>query len=199
MAYAVILICVFAFVLVLFVWTLMFHISLLDLLIGVNAGEEYASVSEFELDKFIPIAKKLNITFTLQQEETLQQDSGQGGEGVEKSVDESKVTEEQGIEESLAPVPYDISLQILNGARLWGAAGSWKEKFRNAGFIEVEIGSAPGDEVYTGVELTYRPSRQAVLPRIKDVLHEGGFAIDAIRENTGSEEGEYDIVIIIGR
>ena len=95
--------------------------------------------------------------------------------------------------------PENISIQILNGARLWGVAGSWEEKFINAGFRNIEIGSAPGDEIYTGIEIRYRPSHYVAVPLIKDVLQFGGIAPDAIRETKGLEEGEYDFIIVVGR
>jgi hypothetical protein len=99
-------------------------------------------------------------------------------------------------EETKAPAPYEISLQILNGTFTIGLAKSWQTQFETAGFKAITIGNAEKRD-YKAVEITYKPSKKDALASIKETLEKGGGIIG--EEKEGSEEQTFDVVIIIGQ
>lgn len=93
-------------------------------------------------------------------------------------------------------LPENVSINLLNGSGIIGLAKAWQNKLAAAGFTDITIGNADTTD-YTGVSILSKPSKQQILPKIREVF--SALKIDIRSEEAQAEETEYDIVIILGK
>lgn len=206
--YAAAFLTVFGLAIVILIWSLLFLARLIDS-INVTSEEEPIPVSVFNLTDFALISRKLGITLPAepprQPSPPPAPASPAGGPPPPPVATETPVVSEPEpvpaattSQETPPPAPGEISLQLLNGTSITGLAKVWQGKFEDAGFQGITIGNAAQRD-YSGVEITTRPSKKEILTVIRATLTQYGVSEDAVREITGSEEGEYDVVIILGK
>ncbi|MBI2515230.1 LytR C-terminal domain-containing protein [Candidatus Wolfebacteria bacterium] len=90
-----------------------------------------------------------------------------------------------------------LSINILNGTLTRGLAKEWQKKFEAANFLNVAIGNAAKKD-YSGIQVFYRASEEGALDLVKKVLKDNGVEDEDIKEEE-AEEGEYDIIIVLGQ
>jgi hypothetical protein len=124
------------------------------------------------------------------------------GKGVEE-MEEGMLTPSVFEEDSFSPSPIptqvefdrdEISIQILNGSGISGAAGDLSDKMEDLGYSDIEVGNASNQD-YETTNVTFSSSLpDEVVDEITEMLEDMYEDVDS---ETGSTD-EYDIEIITG-
>lgn len=93
-------------------------------------------------------------------------------------------------------LPANVTLELLNGSGIVGLAKNWQKQFAKSGFENAAIGNTATTD-YTGVLILYKPSKQQILLKIREVF--SSLQTDITSEEEQSEDAQYDIVIILGK
>ncbi len=178
-----------------FIWSVKIVISAIDAaFFGINQNI-FSEILSFDLIKFAKIAPRLNIRFPLEEGIGISNPS----EIALPSVAEGSTSTITQLIEQPKEIAVDISkisLKILNGTKILGLAGNWKNKFMEAGFITENISTGNADKKdYLNISISYNASSEA-LAKISDVLQSENLSIKASKDIKLSENS---FVIIIGK
>lgn len=179
--YAAILIIFSVTAVILFVWSLIFIVRLINSI--VITEDEELPVLAFNFTDSIVLSRKLGIIFPAE---------------ILNSTEILKETVSSTSSAEIVPTLSEISVQVLNGTDTKGLAKSWGEKFKAAGFLKIETGNADKKNEQ-GIQIGYKPSKKEALDSVKNVLISNNIEASSIAEKESAESENFDFTIIIGK
>ncbi len=189
--YAAVLIIFSVTAVILFVWSLIFIVKLINSI--VITKDEELPVLAFNFTDSTVLSRKLGIVFPAE----IQEISSSTKTITEEPIFLSSSSEIFSSSETI-PTLSEISVQILNGTDTKGLAKSWGEKFKTAGFLKIETGNADKKDEQ-GTQISYKPSKKEALDSVKNVLISNNIEASLITEKESAESENFDFTIIIGK
>lgn len=116
----------------------------------------------------------------------------------EKPVEEPKVTPTESPSPTPTPAEFDraeLSVQVLNGSGVSGAAGSMETYLTDLGYENIEVGNADNSD-YQDITIQIKEEFEDLAELIDEDLA-GEYSVNEDYELL-DEDSEYDVVIIVG-